>query len=68
LGAAKKEVIAVLKTFFREGNMPPNINETMIVLIQKHNTPESLKDYRPIALCNVIYTVVVKCIVNRVRS
>jgi hypothetical protein len=66
-GLLKKEVIAVVKTFFREGNMPAGINETILVLIKKHNTPESLKDYRQIALCNVTYKVVVKCIVNRVR-
>jgi hypothetical protein len=47
--------------------MPADINETILVLIQKNNNPETLKDYRPIALCNVIYKVVVKCIINRMR-
>jgi hypothetical protein len=37
------------------------------VVIQKINDPQTLKDYIPTALCNVIYKVVVKCIINRMR-
>jgi hypothetical protein len=37
------------------------------VLIPKNNDPEFLKDFWAISLCNVIYKVVVKCLVNRLR-
>ena len=47
--------------------MPPGVNDTCIVLIPKVPHPEHLKDFRPISLCNVIYKVVSKCIVNRLR-
>jgi hypothetical protein len=47
--------------------MPPGINDTAIVLIPKINSPEELKDFRPISLCNVIYKVISKCLVNRLR-
>lgn len=47
--------------------MPEGVNETSIVLIPKVHQPETLKDFRPISLCNVIYKVVSKCLVNRLR-
>jgi hypothetical protein len=66
-GILKDEIIAAVKKFFQEGVMPSEINETVIVLIPKNNDPETLKDFRPISLCNVVYKIVAKCIVNRLR-
>lgn len=39
----------------------------MIVLMPKGNNPECIKDHRPISLCNVIYKVISKILVNRLR-
>jgi hypothetical protein len=66
-GLLKHEIITAVKKFFSEGTMPTEINETIIVLIPKTNDLEALKDFRPISLCNVIYKIVTKCIVNRLR-
>jgi hypothetical protein len=63
----KGDVIRGVQEFFSSGVMPPGINDTSIVLISKKEAPEQLKDFRPIALCNVIYKIVSKCMVNRLR-
>jgi hypothetical protein len=63
----KIDVIAAVKEFFNSGSMPEGVNVTSIVLIPKGNQPECLKDFRPISLCNVIYKVVAKYLVNRLR-
>jgi hypothetical protein len=47
--------------------MPEGVNNTVIVLILKGMDAESLSDYRPISLCNVMYKIISKCIVNRLR-
>jgi hypothetical protein len=54
-----------VQDFFQSGVMSQGVNETAIVLIPKEEDPEILKDFRPISLCNVIYKVVSKCLVNR---
>jgi hypothetical protein len=61
------DVIRGVKDFFVLGHMLPVINEIAIVLIPKKNEPELLKDFKPISLCNVIYKVTSKCLVNRLR-
>jgi hypothetical protein len=48
--------------------MPVGVNDTCIVLIPKVNHIETLRDFRPISLCNVIYKVVSKCIVHDIIS
>jgi hypothetical protein len=64
----RADVIRGVKRFFETRHMPPAMNQTAIVLIPNKDEPELLKGFRPISLCNVIYKVVSKCIVNRLRS
>jgi hypothetical protein len=63
----KEEIIQGVLKFFESGQMPPGVNDTSIVLIPKVDHPQELKDFRPISLCNVLYKIISKCLVNRLR-
>uniref|UniRef100_A0A8R7VBS1 Reverse transcriptase domain-containing protein n=1 Tax=Triticum urartu TaxID=4572 RepID=A0A8R7VBS1_TRIUA len=66
-GVLKEDIIHAVKKFFHTGTMPEGVNDTVIVLIPKVKNPQSIKDFRPISLCNVIYKIISKCLVNRLR-
>lgn len=63
----KSEVVLAVHAFFQNGEMPEGLTDMVIVLIPKGNDRWSLKDFRPISLCNMIYKVISKCLVNRMR-
>lgn len=51
-----------------KGPLPARLNETLFVLIPKKGTPQTVADLRPIALCNVLYKIVSKVLVNRMEQ
>jgi hypothetical protein len=49
-----KDIVDVTQRFFSDSVLSEGVNDTAIVLIPKGDSPEELKEFRPISLCNVI--------------
>lgn len=64
----KGEVKRAVMDFFEKGDLPEEINETVVALIPKVPMPETLNHLRPISCCNFIYKVISKVIVCRLRK
>jgi hypothetical protein len=66
-GSVSCTVRKFVQDFFGMGVLPPAVNETLLVVIPKHDKPERMADFRPISLCNVSYKILTKIIVNRLK-
>lgn len=53
--------------FLNGGELPLGLNDTAITLIPKLQNPHKISQYRPIALCPVLYKITVKAVANRIR-
>lgn len=63
----KQSVLALCKNIFKEGQIPLELNKTFICLIPKIQSPSTTSHFRPFSLCNTIYKVISKLIVNRIK-
>jgi hypothetical protein len=63
----RPDVCSAVVAFLNGGDMPDIINNTVLVLIPKVKNPQELSQFRPIALCNVLYKICSKTIANRLR-
>lgn len=61
------DVINTVQAFFHSGPLFKPLNQTFITLIPKVPFPDEVSHFRLISLCNVIYKVISKIMVNRLK-
>ena len=62
-----RDFIVAIQSFFIFGFLPNGINATILTLIPKTENAQTMKEYRPIACCNLIYKVISKVLANRLQ-
>ncbi|GAU30144.1 hypothetical protein TSUD_360370 [Trifolium subterraneum] len=61
------DIFSAASTWLERGYFPTSLNETNICLIPKCDNPTSMRDLRPISLCNVLYKMISKVLANRLK-
>ena len=56
-----------MKQIFANQKVPDYLNQTLISLIRKQLGPETVSQYKPISLCDIVYKIVSKILVQRIR-
>ena len=56
-----------IKEVFMKQKVPEYLNQTLIALIPKQPSPETVSHYRPISLYNTVYKIISEIIVLRIR-
>jgi len=64
----KEDVCSAVKDFFKTGTMCKIINCTTITLVPKIPNPVTVKDFRPIACCIVLYKIIAKVMATRMQK
>ncbi|XP_057418021.1 uncharacterized protein LOC130712200 [Lotus japonicus] len=64
----KGSVCAAVRDFFLTGNLSSEINETIVALIPKVDSPENVAQFRPISCCNYILKVLSRIMVTRLKE
>ena len=62
------DVLTAVLDCLRSGHILKSLNSTNIALIPKVGKAESLSQFRPISLCNVVYKIISKVLANRMKS
>lgn len=58
---------SMVKGAFSSGMIDPALSDTLIALIPKVESPKNFNEFRPISLCNTIYKILTKVLVQRIR-
>lgn len=61
------DVIIFCQKFFDAGELPEEINRTLVCLIPKIKQPKQVSDLRPISLCNGLMRILSKIMENKLK-
>lgn len=64
----KSEIIQIVRRFFETGEIDTELKNTNIALIPKKQQPVFMTDLHLISLCNVVYKIISKMLVNRLNQ
>ena len=62
------EVFQTATGWLENLSFPSNLNDTLLCLIPKCTDPQSMKDFRLISLCNVIYKIIATVLAHRMKD
>ena len=62
-----EDILAMVEESRVTGKVNGALNATFITLIPKKDKPKNFTNYRPIALCNLVYKLITKTIANRIK-
>lgn len=60
-------ICTAVKEFFSIGKLLKQLNATALVLLPKGENPQTMRDFRPLACCNVLLKIITKVLANRLR-
>ncbi|KAK3211028.1 hypothetical protein Dsin_015734 [Dipteronia sinensis] len=63
----KDDLVKLVADSFKNGCVPSDINQTLITLVSKIESPMDMSHLRPISLCNTTYKIISKIIVQRLK-
>ena len=61
------DIYHLVHSAFLIGHFDSEISNTFIALIPKVDPPNTYKDFRPISLCNIVFKIITKVLVQRLR-
>ena len=64
----KKDVMDFFKDFHQQGRFVKSLNSTFLVLIQKKEKAEDIKDFKPISLVGSLYKLLAKVLSNKLKK
>lgn len=61
-----KDFFELIFNVFQDPSRVGELNDTLLALIPKEDSVTSMKQFRPISLCNVSYKIITKLVVKRI--